>query len=149
MLYYTLSGLLTQTPHPMPKPPRKTEWLDGAAVLLSALCLLHCLALPLIVAGLPLLAQYSDTHLHAQVLVVVIPLSVAALGLGFRHHRKAWILWAGAAGLAILVAGATVAHASFGARVDSIVTVCGSIVLAVAHYYNSRGTREPLPSTAH
>ena len=128
--------------------PRKSEWLDGAAVLLSALCLLHCLALPLIVAGLPLLAQYSDSHLHAQVLVVVIPLSVVALGLGFRHHRKPWILWAGAAGLAILVVGATVAHASFGPRVDSIVTVCGSVVLAVAHYYNSRGTRAPVPTNA-
>lgn len=132
---------------PMLNAPRKSEWLDGAAVLLSALCLLHCLALPLIVAGLPLLAQSSDSHLHAQVLVIVIPLSVVALGLGFRHHRKPWILWAGFAGLAILMIGATVAHSQFGPRVDTVVTVLGSIVLATAHFYNSRGTREPLPTS--
>ena len=132
----------------MTNAPRKSEWLDGAAVLLSALCLLHCLALPLIVAGLPLLAQSADDHLHAQVLVIVFPLSVVALGLGFRHHRKPWILWTGFAGLAILVAGATVAHSYFGPRVDTIVTVVGSLVLAAAHFYNSRGTREPLPTNA-
>ena len=128
--------------------PRKTEWLDRAAVLLSALCLLHCLALPLIVAGLPVLARAADDHLHAQVLVVVIPLSVVALGLGFRHHRKPWIVWAGVAGLAILVAGATIAHTYYGPRVDTAVTVLGSIVLAVAHFYNSRGTRQPAPAAA-
>ena len=126
--------------------PRKSEWLDRAAVLLSFLCLLHCLALPLIVAGLPLLAKSFDDHLHAQVLVVVMPLSIVALGLGFRHHRKAWIVWAGVAGLAILVAGATIAHNYYGPRVDTVVTVIGSIVLAVAHFYNSRGTRQPVPT---
>ncbi len=130
----------------MANAPRKSEWLDGAAVVLSVLCLLHCLALPLIVAGLPLLAQTADDHLHAQVLVIVIPLSVVALGLRFRHHRKSWILWAGFAGLAILVAGATIAHAYFGPRVDATVTVLGSIVLATAHFYNSRGTRQPSPT---
>ena len=30
---------------------KSRDWLDGAAVALSALCLVHCLALPLVVAG--------------------------------------------------------------------------------------------------
>ena len=70
----------------MPKP---TNWLDGAAVALSALCLIHCLALPIVVAGLPFLAQFAEGHLHLQMLVVVLPLSVVALGLGYRRHRSA------------------------------------------------------------
>ena len=45
------------------------HWLDLTAVGLSGLCLVHCLALPLIVAMLPFLARYSDGHL--QMLAVV------------------------------------------------------------------------------
>lgn len=126
---------------------KKSDWLDAAAVMLSALCLLHCLALPLFVAGLPLLAQFSDDHLHLQMLLFVVPVSVVALGLGFRHHRRLNILWSGLAGLAILFFGATVAHEMFGKTIDSVVTTLGSLVLAATHYYNSRATRAPLPMT--
>ena len=120
----------------------KSDWLDAAAVLLSGLCLLHCLALPLVVAGLPLLAQYSESHLHLQILLIVVPLSVVALALGYRRHRNANIIWAGAAGLLILFVGATVVHNNLGETADRIVTITGSLVLAAAHYFNS--TRGPL-----
>lgn len=113
------------------------DWLDGAAVALSGLCLLHCLALPLVVAGVPFLAQYAETHLHYQVLVAVIPLSVIALGLGFRRHRDWRIVGAGAAGMLLLIVGATVAHTQLGVAADRFFTVIGSLVLAAAHFLNS------------
>jgi hypothetical protein len=115
----------------------KRDWLDGAAVALSGLCLLHCLALPLVVAGVPFLAQYADTHLHYQVLVAVIPLSLLALGLGYRRHRDWRIVIAGALGMTLLVVGATVAHTRLGISADRFFTVIGSLVLAAAHYFNS------------
>ena len=118
----------------MPKP---SNWLDWAAVGLSALCLVHCLALPLVVAGLPLLAQFSEGHLHAQMLVVVLPLSVVALGLGFRRHRNPRIVIAGTIGMLTLVVGATVAHSQLGLMADRAFTVAGALVLAAAHYFNS------------
>ncbi len=111
-------------------------------MLLSGLCLLHCLTLPLIVAGLPLLAGFSDSHMHLQVLLVVVPLSVVALALGYRRHRNAMIVWAGFAGLLILFIGATVVHDHLGETADRVVAITGSIVLAVTHYLNS--TRGPL-----
>ena len=126
----------------MSRASEKTDWLDGAAVLLSALCLLHCLALPLVVAGLPMLAQFSDSHLHLQILAIVVPLSIAALGLGYRRHRNVNILWAGFAGLLILFIGATLVHDNLGEMADRVVTITGSVVLAAAHYFNS--TRGPL-----
>jgi hypothetical protein len=121
---------------------KSTSWLDGAAVGLSALCLVHCLALPLLVAGLPFLAQFSEGHLHAQMLVVVLPLSIIALGLGFRHHRSAWIVITGVVGMSILVLGATVAHARLGLAADRAFTIAGALTLATAHFYNSVRTRE-------
>lgn len=121
---------------------KSTSWLDGAAVGLSALCLVHCLALPLLVAGLPFLAEFSEGHLHAQMLVIVLPLSIVALGLGFRHHRNTTIVVAGFAGMALLTIGATVAHARWGLTADRAFTITGALVLAAAHFYNSVQTRE-------
>lgn len=121
---------------------KSTSWLDGAAVGLSALCLIHCLALPLLVAGLPFLAQFSEGHLHLQMLVVVLPLSIVALGLGFRHHRNMKIVLGGVAGMLILVLGATVAHTELGLSADRAFTIAGALTLATAHFYNSVRTRE-------
>jgi len=117
---------------------KSNDWLDGAAVTLSALCLLHCLALPFLVAGLPFLAQFSAGHLHAQVLVIVLPLSSVALALGFRRHRDMRIVLGGALGMLLLVIGATFAHAQLGLLADRVFTISGSIVLATAHLLNSR-----------
>ncbi len=121
---------------------KSTRWLDSAAVGLSALCLIHCLALPLVVAGLPFLAQFAEGHLHAQMLVVVLPLSIIALGLGFRHHRNIRIVAAGAVGMALLTLGATVAHTSWGLAADRAFTIAGALILAAAHFYNSVQTRD-------
>jgi hypothetical protein len=116
---------------------KPTNWLDGAAVALSALCLVHCLALPLLVAGMPLLARFAEGHLHAQMLLIVLPLSVLAFGLGFRRHRSVRIVAIGAVGMILLVFGATVAHAQLGLAADRAFTVIGALVLAAAHYFNS------------
>lgn len=121
---------------------KSTRLLDGVAVGLSALCLVHCLALPLVVAGLPFLAQFAEGHLHAQMLVIVLPLSIVALGLGYRHHRNPRILVAGFAGMALLTIGAIIAHDRWGLFADRAFTIAGALVLAVAHFYNSIQTRD-------
>lgn len=117
---------------------KSSDWLDGAAVAMSALCLLHCLLLPLVVVGVPFLAQFAETHLHYQVLILVIPLSVFALGIGFRRHRDRRIVAAGGLGMLLLVVGATVAHSELGLLADRLFTIAGSLVLAIAHWRNSR-----------
>ena len=121
---------------------KSTRWLDGAAVGLSALCLVHCLALPLVVAGLPFLAQFAEGHLHAQMLVIVLPLSIVALGLGFRHHRNPRIVIWGFVGMGLLTLGATYAHDHWGLAADRAFTITGALILATAHFYNSVQTRE-------
>jgi len=117
---------------------KSTDWLDGAAVALSALCLVHCLALPFIVVGLPFLPQFSEGHLHAQVLVVVLPLSVMALSFGFRRHRDLRVVAAGALGMLLLATEATFAHTQLGLTADRAFTIAGSLILATAHWKNTR-----------
>ena len=116
---------------------KSTDWLDRTAVALSGLCLLHCLALPIILAGLPFLSEFSDGHLHAQMLVAVLPLSIVALSIGFRNHRDMRIVAAGMVGMLLLTIGGTIAHDQYGLLADRTLTVLGALTLATAHFYNS------------
>lgn len=109
--------------------------LDRLAVLLSGLCLLHCLALPLLLAGLPVLGGLGGEHFHVQMLAVVLPVSVVAFALG---HRSLRIIGLGAIGLSLLVVGGTIVHAGFGAFADTVFTVAGALILACAHFFNGR-----------
>ncbi len=115
--------------------------LDQLAVLLSGLCLAHCLLLPLVVAVLPFLAHVSVDHLHLQMLAFVLPISVVALTLGYRRHNKRDVLAWGAFGMLLLVVGATVVHSRYGLIADRLFTVTGALLLAVVHYKNNRLAR--------
>lgn len=126
----------------------RSEVLDQVAVALSGLCLVHCLALPLAIAVLPFLGQFSDDHLHAQMLIMVIPVSVIALGLGFRRHRHLGIVIAGVAALGVVTVGGTVAHTQYGLFTDRLLTIVGSLALAVTHYRNFRLSRHLVDSTS-
>ena len=117
-------------------PARSTDWLDGAAIGLSGLCLLHCLALPFFVGALPMLMPFTESHLHAQMLYFAVPLSIIAIGIGYARHRNPRVVIAAIAGLSLLVFGATVAHGSLGLAADRLFTISGSLVLAAAHLWN-------------
>jgi len=117
---------------------RTTELLDRTGILLSGLCVVHCLALPLLIAVAPFLGQFAEGHLHAQMLVIVLPLSTGALVLGFRRHRNRQIIIAGLVGMLLLTLGGTVMHAQFGIVADRLFTMSGAIVLAISHWFNSR-----------
>lgn len=124
------------------------EVLDKVAVALSGLCLVHCLALPLLIAILPFSGLFSDDHLHMQMLILVIPVSVVALALGFRRHRHRGVIIAGVAGMIIITLGGTIAHEYYGLFTDRLLTVLGSLVLAFTHYRNFRLSRHVANSTS-
>lgn len=123
-------------------PAKSTDWLDGAAIGLSGLCLLHCLALPFFLGALPMLMPFTESHLHAQMLYFAVPLSVVAVGIGFARHRNSNVVLAAIAGMSLLVLGATVAHGSLGIVADRLFTISGSIVLAAAHLWNGLLSRK-------
>ncbi len=123
---------------------RHKAFLDKIAVALSGLCLLHCLLLPFVVAVLPFLGQFGTDHFHAELLLFVIPLSVIALGVGYRRHHHAEVLVFGALGLTILTIGGTFVHDTYGEMADRAMTVTGSIILAFTHYRNFRLAKKDL-----
>lgn len=127
---------------------RTTEILDRTGILLSGLCVVHCLALPLLITMAPFLGQFAAGHLHAQMLVIVLPLSTGALALGFRRHRNWQIIIAGLVGMLLLTLGGTVMHEQFGIVADRVFTMSGAIVLAISHWFNSRAGHQCKPRAA-
>lgn len=125
---------------------RERALFDKIAVGLSGLCLLHCLALPFVVAILPFLGQLDDDHLHAEMLIFVIPVSTVALFVGWRRHGQFNVVISGVVGLAILVLGAFLVHDLYGPVADRMTTIAGSLVLALTHYRNFRLAKKDLQS---
>ncbi|RLA26337.1 MAG: MerC domain-containing protein [Gammaproteobacteria bacterium] len=119
----------------------QSDMLDKVAVALSGLCLLHCLLMPVIITALPFFGQFSARHLHAEILTIVLPISLIALSIGFRRHADKRVVGWGIAGLLLLIVGATLAHNMYGVVADRMLAITGSVILAAAHYRNSRLSR--------
>ena len=65
-------------------------------------------------------------------------MSIVALGIGFRRHHDLRIVAGGVLGMMLLVTGATIAHTQLGLTADRLFTIIGSLILATAHWKNSR-----------
>lgn len=115
---------------------------DVAALSLSGLCLVHCLALPALGVSLPLLGVWAEAEwVHWSFIALAVPISLWALSRGGRHGRARRIILAGV-GLGLLVAGAS----EIGD--ETLMTVTGGLMLATAHLLNLRrhgGPGFPLP----
>lgn len=116
---------------------------DQIAIALSAICLVHCLAVPLLVALLPIAAISfgENQHFHELMLWIVVPTSFAGLSMGYRLHRGPGIVALGAVGVCLLALAAVFGHAVWPADVEIAVSVAGSLVLGGAHWLNFRAVR--------
>lgn len=120
----------------------KHGWLDSFAVGASTVCLVHCLALPLLIALLPALAGVLDTGewLHRTLLGLAVPISSIALLIGHRRHGQVQPAAGGVIGLGLLAGGLFAGPPA----AETAFTVTGSLLLASAHLVNWRlSTRLP------
>ena len=118
----------------------KDDLIEGIAVGATIACLIHCLALPLLFALVPVVSAVLPipAHFHVIALALAIPATAGALFAGYRRHRIAGPLVAGTAGLVLLTLGATYWEAT---PMETPVTVLGSLCIAAAHLVNWRYRR--------
>lgn len=112
--------------------------LDGLAMSLSGLCLVHCLALPVLALGLPILGIFAEAEwVHWLLVGLAAPVSMLAL-LGASAHRSWGLVAVALIGLCLLLAGAAgwPDH-----DWETALTVAGGLVLASVHWANWRRTR--------
>ena len=117
--------------------------LDRFSIGFSTLCLLHCLAVPVLVSVVPVFATFAlaDERFHLALVALVVPTSVIALCLGCRLHKSRRILIYGFAGVFVLVVAAILGGQHLGEIGETVLTVLGASVVALAHWFNFRACR--------
>lgn len=115
---------------------------DSLALVLSAVCLVHCLALPVALTLLPTLAAGLIDHaeFHKLMLLFVLPTSLLALGIGCHRHRRRDVVVLGGMGLTLLVFAALAVH-DWSGEWERYATVAGGLLLSAAHIQNFRACR--------
>ncbi len=108
---------------------------DRAGVLLSTLCLVHC------VAGLVLVSLLGigggvllNPRIHEIGLALAVVIGAIGLGMGAMRHRRLAVLAVGAAGLVLMSLGLAVPDGPF----EAALTMAGVTLLASAHFWNLR-----------
>jgi hypothetical protein len=120
-----------------------SRYFDRIAIALSTICIVHCLAMPLLIAILPVAAITlgSDGHFHWLMLWLVVPTSALGFALGLRVHGRAGIVVVGALAVAVLAVVALRGHGTWNPALEVTVNIAASIVLAGAHWRNFREVR--------
>ena len=109
--------------------------LDRVGIILSGLCILHCLAVPLIATGA--LAWVASESIHIGLTVILSGIVVLVAWPSYQRHRRAIVPILLVIGLALLIA-AVLGEDALGERGETILTVFGSVVLVLGHILNLR-----------
>ena len=117
--------------------------MDRFAIVLSGLCLLHCLLIPVIVVVAPAVSALvlgTETTVHWIFLAFAVPTSCWALVRGFTRRHDLRALVSGLVGLFVMFLG--VSHL-FDPALEVPVTVVGVGLVVVAHVLNLRPQASP------
>lgn len=108
----------------------------------SALCLAHCLAMPLLLAAFPLLRLSGEQDaLHALLLLAAAVPALLALVPGYLRHRDPGALLLGVSGLALFLAALAVLGPRWGEGTETGAAILASVLLLAAHLRNHRACR--------
>jgi hypothetical protein len=121
--------------HDRPATPSR---LDQVGIVLSGICLVHCIGLPILILLLPAIAFAlpSDGVVHAVLIALVLPVSGFALWRGMTQSGSRWALFSGVAGMSLLALGLVFLDSE---TVATLLTVTGSLMIGLAHILNWRG----------
>jgi hypothetical protein len=117
--------------------------LDMLGMGMSILCVVHCLTFPLLLAFAPQWMRWlpGDDLTHRSLVVVVGLLGIFAFRRGYRIHRQSWLLILFLVGVVLILIAAICGEALLSERGEAVMTVCGSICIVTAHFFNHRCCR--------
>jgi hypothetical protein len=122
---------------PLPDPASMRGQFDRLGVVISGLCMVHC------VAGLFLIGVLGlgggvllDPAIHRFGLVAAFVVGVMTIGAGALRHGHRLPLALGSAGLALMAAAIATEHGTG----EALLTICGVVLVATAHIVNIRRT---------
>ncbi|MBY0386213.1 MerC domain-containing protein [bacterium] len=122
----------------------KHAWYHYIGLSASFLCLIHCLALPLITPFLPLLRAHNH-WLVESVFVTLITLSTLTIYKGFRAHKDPRSMIVGTVAFLMLFSSLFFAHNDL----QMALSIVGSLLMTIAHYTNYKLCRIDKPCCDH
>ncbi|HEY9091294.1 MerC domain-containing protein [Parasphingorhabdus sp.] len=112
---------------------------DRIAVLISGLCLIHCISTIVLVALLSSTAGVLlDPIIHEIGIAIAIALGLFALGRGISVHGYYMPAIVGGIGLAIMAAAVLIGHEGSHGLTEILLTMVGVGILALGHDLNYR-----------
>lgn len=114
---------------------RGRHW-DLAGIGASVLCVLHCLATPLLVVAVPTVAAFEE-QTHAAFALVILAIGLLAFWPGLRRHRRWHVLGAAVVGFALISLGVVAPEGLLSEPGEGAVTVLGGATLILAHLRNA------------
>ena len=124
---------------------------DKIAASMSLICVLHCLFVPsfFIAVSSTSALTIDNEIIHYLLLIVTLPVSLYALHLGLKNHKKKGVFALGIAGLMLFVLAVIFGEAYAGETGEQVVTVIASLLVIYAHYQNYQICRKLECSSCH
>jgi hypothetical protein len=117
-----------------------SAWVDAFGSAGALLCAIHCAALPIVLAILPVagLGLLVSGGFERGFLVLATVLGTGSLWHGYRKHRALRAFWLLVPGLLLIGAAIWVPafHASPAAH--ALAMTCGGVMISLAHWTNLR-----------
>jgi len=115
----------------------KLFW-DKLGMTMSAVCLVHCLMLPVAIVALPLVAAQwlQASGFHGVMVFILAPVVVLAAVSGLRMHRRMGVAGAMVAGMFLLSTAAFAGESWLTREWEVVLTVAGGAILIIAHAAN-------------
>lgn len=109
--------------------------LDRVGVILSCLCLVHCVVGLVLVAGMGVGATFLlNPDIHKVGLLLATVIAAIAIGVGAIRHRRAGPFVVAMTGLSFMGGALAVGHG----YEEAVLTVIGVILVAAGHIMNLR-----------
>lgn len=121
--------------------PLRNAPIDRLAIALSGVCAVHCVLVVAAITAIPIwgLGWLTAPHFHEWFLAAALAPSAIALLSGYRRHRRTVVVAMGVLALALMaLAIALSTLEAVSPRGESVVTLSGAGLLALAHWRNLR-----------
>jgi MerC mercury resistance protein len=112
--------------------------LDNLGIAASSLCLVHCLAMPFVIAFLPLLGwQFLEGRpAHRVIAFFVFSFAIFAVVPGYLKHKKTSVLIAMLVGLGLVLAATFTARQFMPESLELPLITVGNLILVATHWRN-------------
>ncbi|HEY9718691.1 MAG TPA: MerC domain-containing protein [Trichormus sp.] len=112
--------------------------MDTLGIAASSLCLVHCLAMPLVVGILPLVGlKFLEGHpAHVTLAFFVLTFALLAIVPGYLKHRRGDILAMMLVGVGLVLYATFLAQFTLGESAEIPIITVGNLILVFTHLRN-------------